>query len=102
LYIQDCVVLLALYFRSFNHSKDHQSHYLRHQLLLHRSELDLEMTFLMEEKLETKVPTFLTNLTGKTIFLTGGSGFVGTALVWRLVIDSDIQHIYVLCRDGEE
>jgi FlaA1/EpsC-like NDP-sugar epimerase len=39
------------------------------------------MTFLMEEKLETKVPTFLTNLTGKTIFLTGGSGFVGTALV---------------------
>ncbi|KAF9888458.1 hypothetical protein FE257_008565 [Aspergillus nanangensis] len=37
----------------------------------------------------------------KNIFLTGGSGFVGTALVYRLVTEVPVGHIYILCRGGE-
>lgn len=56
----------------------------------------------LDEEARAKAPEFLANLAGKTIFLTGGSGFVGTALVWRLVTDCAVDHVYVLCRGGEK
>ncbi|KAF7588092.1 hypothetical protein BBP40_006191 [Aspergillus hancockii] len=37
---------------------------------------------------------------GKVLFITGGSGFLGTALIYRLVTQAPIAHIYVLCRGG--
>lgn len=55
----------------------------------------------LDERIPSKGSGFLANLAGKTVFLTGGSGFVGTALVWRLVIDCAVDHVYVLCRGGE-
>ena len=41
-------------------------------------------------------------LDGKTCFITGASGFLGTALVCRLILSSDVNHIYALCRGGTE
>jgi FlaA1/EpsC-like NDP-sugar epimerase len=38
--------------------------------------------------------------TGKIVFITGGSGFVGTALVYRLVTQAPVAHLYILCRGG--
>ncbi|KAJ5132362.1 hypothetical protein N7448_006520 [Penicillium atrosanguineum] len=36
----------------------------------------------------------------KTILITGGSGFVGTAIVHRLLSQTSAKHVYVLCRGG--
>lgn len=38
--------------------------------------------------------------TGKNVFITGGSGFVGTALIYRLITQAPGAHLYVLCRGG--
>lgn len=38
--------------------------------------------------------------TGKVVFITGGSGFLGTALVYRLVTQAPVSHLYILCRGG--
>ncbi|GLA58440.1 putative PKS/NRPS-like protein biosynthetic cluster [Aspergillus tubingensis] len=37
---------------------------------------------------------------GKTIFITGGSGFLGTALVHRIATTVEFKHIYLLQRGG--
>ncbi|KAJ5779167.1 male sterility domain-containing protein [Penicillium paradoxum] len=39
---------------------------------------------------------------GKVILITGGSGFLGTAIVHRLLSCSSVDHIFLLCRGGEE
>ncbi|KAJ6129958.1 hypothetical protein N7512_002738 [Penicillium capsulatum] len=39
---------------------------------------------------------------GKTVFLTGGTGFVGTTVLYRLLSQTKPQHVYVLCRGGQE
>lgn len=39
---------------------------------------------------------------GKTLFVTGGTGFVGTTLLYRLLSQAKPKHIYVLCRGGQE
>ncbi|KAL2821442.1 male sterility protein-domain-containing protein [Aspergillus cavernicola] len=36
----------------------------------------------------------------KTLFITGGSGFLGTALVHRLLTQTRVGHVYLLCRGG--
>lgn len=38
---------------------------------------------------------------GKTIFITGGSGFLGTALVHRIATTIEFKHIYLLQRGGK-
>ncbi|PYH72960.1 male sterility domain-containing protein [Aspergillus vadensis CBS 113365] len=38
---------------------------------------------------------------GKTIFITGGSGFLGTALVHRVATTVEFKHIYLLQRGGK-
>ncbi|KAL3254519.1 hypothetical protein ABHI18_008899 [Aspergillus niger] len=38
---------------------------------------------------------------GKTIFITGGSGFLGTALVHRIATSVEFKHIYLLQRGGQ-
>ncbi|KAK9852188.1 hypothetical protein MYU51_008525 [Penicillium brevicompactum] len=38
--------------------------------------------------------------TGKNLFITGGSGFLGTALIYRLVTQAPAAHLYILCRGG--
>ncbi|KAJ5765750.1 male sterility domain-containing protein, partial [Penicillium odoratum] len=38
---------------------------------------------------------------GKTAFITGGSGFLGTALVFRLRSKAQCNHIYLLARGGK-
>ena len=35
----------------------------------------------------------------RIVFLTGASGFLGTVLVYRLVLTARVEHIYVLSRD---
>ncbi|OQD89421.1 hypothetical protein PENANT_c002G04096 [Penicillium antarcticum] len=37
---------------------------------------------------------------GKAILVTGGSGFLGTALVYRLLTQTSASHVYLLCRGG--
>ncbi|KAJ5674271.1 hypothetical protein N7462_009710, partial [Penicillium macrosclerotiorum] len=37
----------------------------------------------------------------KNILLTGGSGFLGTAVIHRLVSEAHPRRIYILCRNGE-
>jgi uncharacterized protein YbjT (DUF2867 family) len=37
---------------------------------------------------------------GKVLFVTGGSGFIGTALLWRLLSQSTPERVYVLSRGG--
>ncbi|KAJ5893413.1 hypothetical protein N7495_005104 [Penicillium taxi] len=37
---------------------------------------------------------------GKILFITGGTGFVGTTLIYRLLTKSTPKHIYVLSRGG--
>ncbi|KAJ5746902.1 uncharacterized protein N7511_008598 [Penicillium nucicola] len=39
---------------------------------------------------------------GKSILVTGGSRFLGTAVVHRLLSRSSTCHVYLLCRGGEE
>lgn len=39
---------------------------------------------------------------GKTLFITGGTGFIGTALLCRLLSQSSPKRVYVLCRGGSE
>ncbi|KAJ5084732.1 hypothetical protein NUU61_009311 [Penicillium alfredii] len=39
---------------------------------------------------------------GKTLFVTGGTGFIGTTLLHRLLSQSSPEHVYVLCRGGAE
>lgn len=39
---------------------------------------------------------------GKTLFVTGGTGFVGTTLLYRLLSQAKPKHVYVLCRGGQE
>lgn len=36
----------------------------------------------------------------KTIFITGGTGFLGTAIVYRLLTQTSVGHVYMLCRGG--
>lgn len=38
----------------------------------------------------------------KTIFVTGGTGFLGSALVLRLVSQARPKCIYLLCRGGKQ
>ncbi|XHF99655.1 hypothetical protein AWENTII_003149 [Aspergillus wentii] len=38
--------------------------------------------------------------TGKVVFVTGGSGFVGTTLVYRILTRAAVSHLYVLCTGG--
>ncbi|KAE8311600.1 male sterility protein-domain-containing protein [Aspergillus transmontanensis] len=37
---------------------------------------------------------------GKVLFITGASGFLGTALVYRIISQAPVAHIYLLCRGG--
>lgn len=37
---------------------------------------------------------------GKIMFVTGGTGFIGTAILYRLLTQATPEHIYVLCRGG--
>ncbi|KAJ5964248.1 uncharacterized protein N7479_004124 [Penicillium vulpinum] len=39
---------------------------------------------------------------GKTLFITGGTGFIGTALLCRLLSQSSPKQVYVLCRGGSD
>lgn len=39
---------------------------------------------------------------GKVLFITGGTGFIGTTVVYRLLTQASPKHIYVLCRGGYE
>ncbi|KAJ5085979.1 hypothetical protein N7532_010750 [Penicillium argentinense] len=39
---------------------------------------------------------------GKILFVTGGTGFVGTTVIYRLLSKATPKHIYVLCRGGYE
>ncbi|KAJ6119341.1 hypothetical protein N7523_003621 [Penicillium sp. IBT 18751x] len=39
---------------------------------------------------------------GKILFITGGTGFIGTAVLFRLLTKAPPRHIYVLCRGGYE
>lgn len=39
---------------------------------------------------------------GKTLFITGGTGFIGTALLCRLLSQSSPKRVYVLCQGGSE
>lgn len=39
---------------------------------------------------------------GKILFVTGGTGFIGTTLLYRLLSQAAPEHIYVLCRGGYE
>ena len=39
---------------------------------------------------------------GKIIFITGGTGFIGTTPLYRLLSQAAPEHIYVLCRGGYE
>ncbi|KAJ5502996.1 hypothetical protein N7463_005870 [Penicillium fimorum] len=36
----------------------------------------------------------------KTIFITGGTGFLGTAIVYRLLTQTSVCRVYMLCRGG--
>ncbi|KAE8368488.1 male sterility protein-domain-containing protein [Aspergillus caelatus] len=36
----------------------------------------------------------------KVLFITGASGFLGTALVYRIISQAPVAHIYLLCRGG--
>lgn len=38
----------------------------------------------------------------KTLFITGGTGFIGTTVLYRLLTQASPKHIYVLCRGGYE
>ncbi|KAJ5726817.1 hypothetical protein N7493_005844 [Penicillium malachiteum] len=40
------------------------------------------------------------NFKDRVLFITGGSGFLGTTLVFRLVTQAPVAHIYILCRGG--
>lgn len=40
------------------------------------------------------------NYTGKILFVTGGTGLIGTAVLYRLLTQANPEHIYVLCRGG--
>ncbi|KAE8376583.1 male sterility protein-domain-containing protein [Aspergillus bertholletiae] len=37
---------------------------------------------------------------GKILFITGASGFLGTALVYRIISQATVAHLYLLCRGG--
>ncbi|PLB44980.1 male sterility domain-containing protein [Aspergillus steynii IBT 23096] len=37
---------------------------------------------------------------GKSVFITGASGFVGTAVAFRLLSQTSISHLFLLCRGG--
>jgi fatty acyl-CoA reductase len=37
---------------------------------------------------------------GQVVFLTGSSGFMGTAIAYRLLSQAPIAHLYLLCRGG--
>ncbi|KAJ5586840.1 uncharacterized protein N7459_002605 [Penicillium hispanicum] len=37
---------------------------------------------------------------GKVLFITGGTGFIGTTLLYRLLTQASPKHVYVLCRGG--
>ncbi|CAG8939728.1 unnamed protein product [Penicillium salamii] len=39
---------------------------------------------------------------GKTVFITGGTGFIGTVLLYRLLSQSSPERVYVLCRGGQK
>ncbi|KAJ5763626.1 hypothetical protein N7533_002307 [Penicillium manginii] len=39
---------------------------------------------------------------GKVLFVTGGTGFIGTTLLYRLLSQAAPEHVYVLCRGGYE
>ncbi|OQD98489.1 hypothetical protein PENSOL_c009G01747 [Penicillium solitum] len=39
---------------------------------------------------------------GKSILVTGGSGFLGTAIVHRLLMSTCVSRIYLVCRGGNE
>lgn len=37
----------------------------------------------------------------KTIFLTGATGLLGTVLCCKLLLETDVAHVYALVRGGE-
>ncbi|GAB1197162.1 hypothetical protein APSETT444_006453 [Aspergillus pseudonomiae] len=37
---------------------------------------------------------------GKVLFVTGASGFLGTALAYRIISQAPVAHLYLLCRGG--
>ncbi|KAJ5400805.1 hypothetical protein N7465_011294 [Penicillium sp. CMV-2018d] len=39
---------------------------------------------------------------GKTLFITGGTGFIGTALLCRILSQSSPKRVYVLCQGGSD
>lgn len=39
---------------------------------------------------------------GKILFVTGGTGFIGTTILYRLLTQTSPKHVYVLCRGGHE
>lgn len=39
---------------------------------------------------------------GKVLFVTGGTGFIGTTVLYRLLTQASPKHVYVLCRGGYE
>ncbi|KAJ5761313.1 hypothetical protein N7520_008469 [Penicillium odoratum] len=39
---------------------------------------------------------------GRSVLVTGGSGFLGTAIVHRLLSRSSVCHVYLICRGGEK
>ncbi|KAF8441116.1 male sterility protein-domain-containing protein [Terfezia claveryi] len=52
-------------------------------------------------RLSTSTP-ILDYYDGRTVLVIGGSGFLGTAICWKLVTCTKVKQIYVLVRGGEE
>jgi len=52
--------------------------------------------------LETIRQKMLNNLHEKVYFITGASGFVGTALTCSLICNTNTGHLHLLCRGGEK
>lgn len=48
----------------------------------------------------SKIATMWDRFDGKCVLITGGSGFLGTTIVYRLVTRTAASPIYILCRGG--
>lgn len=53
-----------------------------------------------KKAMEVQVDKVDDALNGKVVFLTGATGMLGTALVVKMVLDTEIVSIYVLVRGG--